>query len=223
MCWFIELRFVKIRSQKEQGNFLPKCKESLWAWKQKVEKLKTLIVATLDWVFSPLNLISVRNFCRSQGTEISQLLQYASPFYAQIWGWREGKKVFLFKVSVGWREMKVTGNGHWILLDTFLDRFWLVGAVNCVSKQTSLREASKGTKRSTLRSQFTISQKYNCVWNLFCHYAIFIQQALEALLLYEIPSQQTPDEMEITCFSALLFVLIDPGSTNLKSLRCVRF
>merc|ERR1719193_100552 len=33
MCWFIELRFVKIRSQKEQGNFLPKCKESLWAFK----------------------------------------------------------------------------------------------------------------------------------------------------------------------------------------------
>ena len=127
MCWFIELRFVKIRSQKEQGNFLPKCKESLWAWKQKVEKLKTLIVATIDWVFSPLNLISVRNFCRSQGTEISQLLQYASPFYAQIWGWTEGKKVLLFKVSVGWREMKVTGNGHWILLDTFwTDSGWSV-------------------------------------------------------------------------------------------------
>merc|ERR1719333_575004 len=29
----MELRFVKIRSQKEQGNFLPKCNESLWAFK----------------------------------------------------------------------------------------------------------------------------------------------------------------------------------------------
>ena len=117
------------------------------------------------------------------------------------------------------------GDWKWSLNSTghILDRFWLVGAVNCVSKQTSLREASKGKKRSTPRSQLTISQKYNCVWNLFCHYAIFIQQALEALLLYETPSQQTPDEMEITRFSALLCVLIDPRSTNLKSLRWVGF
>ena len=31
ICWFILLRFVKILSQREQGNFLPKWSESLWA------------------------------------------------------------------------------------------------------------------------------------------------------------------------------------------------
>jgi len=31
MCWFIELLLVNILSQKEHGNFFPKCRESLWA------------------------------------------------------------------------------------------------------------------------------------------------------------------------------------------------
>ena len=34
MCWFIELLFVKILSHKEQGNFFPKCNESLCACKR---------------------------------------------------------------------------------------------------------------------------------------------------------------------------------------------
>merc|ERR1719322_1609735 len=57
----MELRFVKIRSQKEQGNFLPKCNESVWAFK-------------FDFL---------EKFFPQSDKEKSQQLLYASLFYAQ--------------------------------------------------------------------------------------------------------------------------------------------